>query len=286
MSLSVPNFSDKYKFWFYFRKALFQAFFPILLAFMSLCDFAKQNNSDDGNHAYNYLYFYTLTILFLYTAMKQILEFIFNVCADDVVFKKEINMEQTTSQLLLPINKTKSAIEKHLDRKKFEENTLQFSESNYITTDQDHQNNSQTLSTTNTLVTTDGHFFITIKKIFKLRYSKSPPFAYISKLCWFLGIDCPILIPANIISKLGNVKEEITLENEQEFLHTTLMNLYAYHPKLYEITPITHVSDDGLTLLEEGMVPELVITRIDKSICDMQYELFGKENEIDAPNVV
>lgn len=241
MSVSIPFFSDKYKFWFYFRKALFQVFFPIALAFMSLCDFAKHRNRDDEDHVYNNLYFYTLLTLFLYTGMKQFLEFIFTVCADDVVFKKEINLEQTT-QLLLSINVSNSA--------------------------------------------TDGHFFITIKKIFKLRYSKSPLFFYITKICWFLGIECPILIPDNIISKLGNVKDDITLENEQEFLHTTLMNLYAYHPKLYEITPVEDMSDEDLILQEDGMVPKRVITRIDKSICDMQNELFGKENEINAPNVV
>jgi hypothetical protein len=242
MSITVPNFSDQYKFWFYFRKALFQVFFPIALAFMSLCDFAVQSNNNDSTHAYDNLYFYTLLILFLYTGMKQILEFIFTVCADDVVFKKEINLEQTTSQLLLSINTSNS--------------------------------------------TQEGHFIIAIKKIFKLRYSKSPLFVHITKICWFLGIDCPILIPDNIISKLSNAKDDITLENEQEFLHTTLMNLYAYHPKLYEITPITENNDDEIALVPEGMVPKRVTTQIDKIICEMQNNLFGKENEFNVPNVV
>ncbi|XWV25167.1 hypothetical protein QJ856_gp0605 [Tupanvirus deep ocean] len=241
MAIKIPNFVHRYKFWFYFRKGLFQVFFPILLAFMSFCDFVNQSGKENNGYAYDHLYFYTSLILFMYTGMRYILEFIFAMSSDDIIFKKEINLNQTTPELLLSMNMT----------------------------------NSQT----------DLHFMITIKKIFKLRYSNSPYFKYIDKACWFLGIDSPILIPENIVKRLGNLKENLTLDNEETFLHTTLLNLYAHHPRQYDVVPV----DDGFnhaSSMEESLVPKRVITREDKTICDLQKELFNKQNDMLVPNVV
>ena len=247
MSTSVSNFTHRYKFWFYFRKGLFQILFPILLAFMTFCDFVKQSGQSHNSYAYYYLYFYTSLILFLYSGMNRILEFIFSLCADDIIFKKEINLSHTTPQLLISSNLAR-----------------------------EHDGPSC------------EHYIIIVKKIFKLRYSKSLFFAYVTTICWFLGIDCPILIPNDIAKKLGNIKNNLTIDNEDSFMRTTLTNLYSYHPRFYEVTPIIDEDYDEnlLDSLEDGLVPKRVITKMDKTICDMQKELFNKENDIDFPNVV
>ena len=246
MSTAVSNFTHRYKFWFYFRKGLFQVLFPILLTFMTFCDFVKQSGQLQNGYAYYNLYFYTSLILFLYTGMNRILEFIFSLCSDDIIFKKEIDLTRTTPQLLLSSNLTR------------EHDTV-----------------------------SDEHYIIIVKKIFKLRYSKSLFFTYVTTICWFLGIDSPILIPHDIAKKLGNIKNNLTLDNEDSIMQTTLTNLYSYHPRFYEVKPIMDDDDDNLLdSLEDGLVPKRVITKMDKTICDMQKELFNKENDIDFPNVV
>jgi hypothetical protein len=243
MNMTMPQFTHRYKFWFYFRKGLFQVFFPIFLTFLTFTDYVEQSGKTNNGYAYNHLYFYTSVLLFFYTGLRYIFDFIFSICADDIILKKEIDLGRSTPQLLI------STDSKNLEP--------------------------------------ENHFIIIVKKIFKLRYSKSPFFIYITKICWFLGIDSPIFIPENIVKKMGNIKNDLTPENEESSLHTTLMNLYSYHPRLYEVTPVIDTSDSGqLDSLEEGLVPKHVITKIDKTICDIQKELFNKQTEINTPNVV
>ncbi|AYV85294.1 MAG: hypothetical protein Satyrvirus9_20 [Satyrvirus sp.] len=222
----------KYKFWFYFRKAIFQGFLPALLALMTFWDFIKQTSENNNSHMYTHLYLYTSSILFLYSQLRIILEFIFSICSDDIIFKKEVNLVQTTPELLLSFHMSESSNE---------------------------------------------HFIIIIKKIFKLRYSNSSFFKYVDKICWFLGVDSPILIPYDVISKLGNVKNDLTQENEESFLHTTLSNLCTYHPTKYNSIGCDKSETDEL-------LPKVVITKLDKSINDLQQELFNKQ-EIGNINV-
>jgi hypothetical protein len=241
MGTGIPNFTHRYKFWFYFRKGLFQVFLPILLTFMSFCDFINQNSKKNNDHTYNHLYLYTALILFLYGGMKYILDFIFSMCSDDVILKKEINLNGTTPNLMLSLKFTNSL---------------------------------------------NDHFIIVTKKIFKLRYSKSLFFKNINKLCWFLGIDSPLLIPYEIISKLGNVNNNLTPENEEIFLHTTLINLYTYHPEKYSFIKIQNDNNtERENLLEEDLMPKILITKIDKNISEIQKELFNKEIDTRLPNV-
>ena len=239
MHINIPYFVHHHKFWFYFRKAIFQGFFPIFLALLTFSDFVKQTTTENSGRAYNHLYFYTSLILFLYAQMKIILEFIFAICAEDVIFKKEVNLNKTTSQLLLSF-------------------------------DMDNVSN--------------DHFIVTIKKIYKLRYSNYTFFRQVDKLCWFFGLDSPILIPQELISKLTNSKNNIDEENDENedaLLHTTLLNLYAYHPEKYN-SPTVQV---GRNNEKQYLIPKMIITPVDKSINNMQRLLFNKETTIADPNV-
>lgn len=234
----MPNFIHHYKFWFYFRKCMFQVFLPVLLAFMSFCDFINQSGKE-YSYSYNHLYFYTSLILFLYGAMRYVLDFIFSICSVDVIFKKEIGLNETTNFSISDISEI-----------------------------------------------SNEHFIVVIKKIFKLRYSKLSFFKNINKLCWFLGINGPILIPYEIITKLGNVKNILTEENEDLFLHTTLTNLYTYHPQKFNLVRMPEEqipqTDD---IIHENLIPKILITQTDKMIGEMQKELFNKEADIGSPNV-
>ena len=241
MAIKIPAFISEYQFGFYSRKFIFQVFLPILLAFMTFCDFVSQSGKKNNSYAYSHLYFYTTFVLFLYACMKYILDYIFSVCADNIVFKKEVSLIRTTPDLLLSVNL-------------------------------DTQNGSS-----------NNHYFIIIKKIFKLRYSKSIFFKYIDKACLFLGIDSPILIPYEIAVKLANIKEEITKDNEDLFLQNTLANLHTYHPTKYNMVPIideSNPADDN-----EALVPRVVISKLDKTISDMQKDIFNVHNDVEAVNV-
>lgn len=241
MRITLSNFVHKRYFWFYFRKGLFQVFFPILLGLVSLSSFINQ--TEDHGQAYNYLFPYTSFILFIYKALVYVLKYIFEICAEDIILKKEINIQTTIQNLVLFTNLSGFSNE---------------------------------------------HSINIIKKIFKLRYSKYPFFSYVVKSSWFLGLDCPILIPYEIVSKLTTIKEEpITPENEDDFLNSTLSNLYAFHPRKYNITPVINdrLDDDLNDQSETNLVPRILISKLDASIGELQKEIFGKSTEDYPVNV-
>lgn len=237
MSTRIPNIMHQRRFWFYTRKALFQGVLPIvlgLLTFYDVISLANNESNEPKGETYLRLYIYTSTILFIYAHMRILLEFIFSICADDIIFKKEINLSKTTADLTL------------------DNNIFDVSDSNHM---------------------------IIIKKIFKLRYSNSRFFKFISGLCWYLGIDAPILIPKEIIVSLSNDKSNITLNNEQKVLYETLNQLCLYHPTKYD-----QIMDNESVVLID-MASENLINkpaeqvRLDKSISFVQSELFnGSDN--------
>lgn len=232
-------------FWFYVRKFIFQVFLPIVLGFMSFCDFVNQSGNKNS-YAYEHLYFYTSFFLFSYTAMKYFFDFIFNTCSDDILLMKEI---------------------------KTGENKL--------------------LTTLENKIGNDSENFIVItKKIYKLRYSNFSFFLKIKKLCWFLGIDSPILIPYDIVKKLTNMEQKLSLDNENVYLYNTISNLYMYHPRknMINVDDNDNNNDNGNAndiekQLKENLIPKIIITKMDKSISDLQQELFNKESILDDANV-
>jgi len=236
ITITIPNINKDHVFWFNFRKAFFQVFLPILLALISFSDYVNQSGKS-GSYAYNHLYFYTSFILLLYTGMKYILEYIFSVCSDNIVFRKKIDLEKTTNELVLPTNMS--------------DNEQYFS-------------------------------VIIIKKIFKLRYSKMKFFEKVTRLCYFLGIDCPILIPDNVIRRLNNGCH-VNAENEDIILYNTMNNIYDYQPTRREETII---EPSNIPEFEEFLVPTRVITKLDKTICDIKKELFNRETDVGEPNVI
>jgi hypothetical protein len=108
--------------------------------------------------------------------------------------------------------------------------------------------------------------FIVIKRVFRLRYAHNfryTMFKYISKLCWIVGIDAPVLIPYDVIAKLSSCKDTITIKNENEILGKTINNLYTYNPSWETY---------GLGV-EEQLLPHAIMSNLDRSIGEIQGEL-------------
>lgn len=232
---AIPR--DK-KFWFYFRKGLFQGFFPVILAILSFYGFSNK----DTDSIYGHLYFYTSLILLIYISVKHLLSFIFTVCAEKIIFKKEINPTHSMPDTLYTLE-----INENLDKK---------------------------------------HCMVISKKIFKIRYSDKPFFIYVEKICWYLGIDCPMLISKEIIDKLSNYREDITINNEETILHSTLLNLSTYSPHTFNIVPDKN-SDEEISIEDDLDIPypKIIVTKIDRSINDLQRDLFNRINEVYDPTV-
>jgi hypothetical protein len=233
MPIKVPSFVHRYKFWFYFRKAIFQGVIPIILAFITFIDFSSSSNSPGATASK--LYFYTSLILFLYAQIRVILDFIFSICSDDVVFKKEINLANTVPDLIM---------------------------------------------TTNLSNESDGNLIIIVKKIFKLRYSDSNFFKYMYQLCWFMGIDSPVLIPADIVygltNKSANNIQQMNQQNEYSFLNTVLNNLYVYRPPQYEIVPTNDLPEENNSQKDQAYTSFLPkYTDNEQTIYHLKYELFN-----------
>jgi hypothetical protein len=256
MAEYIKNIYNDERFGFYLRKAFFQGVLPIILALFSFFDFIRQNTGQNTSSFYLHIYFYTAGVLLVYTQIKIILEFIFSTCSENVIFRKEISMDKSISEKLVT-------------------NVSPFNESY----------NSEILVPMGDSMSLREHFIITIKRIFKLRYSDSIYFKFMCKFCWLIGMECPILIPYDIIAKLANAKNSITKENEQQLLHMTLANLQGYHPDKYNIYASgvsTNTDNEKLSL-----IPKSIITPLDKTIGDLQKEVFHMQRHSGyLPNVV
>lgn len=160
--------------------------------------------------------------------MCRILEYIFSITSEQIIFKKEVNLNDSSSNIIVS----------------------EFSN------------------------LTDSHFLIVSKKIFKLRYSSYIYFRFISKLSWVIGLDCPILIPTEIITKMGS-NENIVSTNEEAILQSTLMNLSNYHPTRYNVVCLQDDNTDNADI--ESLLPQVLISSMDKKINKIQIEIFEKE---------
>lgn len=222
------------QFWFYFRKAYFQGVMPLTLGFITFYDMLSVKT---GETVYYRVYFYTSLILLLYAQLRTILDFIFRLCSEDIVIKKELNLLGATQELLYSMEMSQL-------------------------TDKLNEN-----------------YCIVLRKVYKLRYAQSKLIRYVDKLSWILGLDSPLLIPFEMVAKLGNVKQNPTIENEEIILRTTLNNLYRYRPEQYvyygrNVTEHTHI------------VPTYTLSELDSSILDIQREIFDIKQKNNIVNEV
>lgn len=234
MANIVQKFLRHNKFWFYLRKAIFQGLLPVILAFITFIDVAKNGSTNNPNNkSYSHLYFYTAFILFLYSTIKIVLEFIFAISSDNVIFRKEMNLTNTMS-----------------------------------------------LNLANSI--SDSHTIIVIRKIFKLRYSDNKLFILIDKLCLFMGMDSPVLIPLEIVQKFINTNESIDISNlsdnqtETELLHRTLDQLSSYQVTSYKNLDHTLIPKQYPTFIESLRTPLIKVSvGLDQSIDVIQKDLFS-----------
>lgn len=81
--------------WFYVRRCIFIVLLPSTLSLMSLLDFA--NNSNNKIPMHKHIYFYTSLILCCYSIINYCLTYIFSICANDFIFKKNSDSDLTTN---------------------------------------------------------------------------------------------------------------------------------------------------------------------------------------------
>jgi len=248
MAIRVPNIVHRHKFWYYTRKALFQWILPAFLIFLTFIDIVDRTNNDPHSKFYQHLYFYTSLILFIYSQLQIALKYIFSICADKIVFRKEISLSQTTPDLLLSMNlsDTSSGNSVIVTRKIFK---LRYS---------------------------DLRFFKYIDKICWFAGFDSPlliPYEIVSKLT---------KDQSNSRKKLL-----ITQKNEKEILNSTLNNLYTYHPTKYNIITNNYTSTDIFSpepieySTKETLLKKLPLD-IDQSIHELQKEIYQMNDDNDS----
>lgn len=232
MHLSIPNRAHRIQFWFNVRKALFQVILPAVLLTISFFSFT-QHTGTDSKSAWHYVYAYTWGLLLIYAIAKYTLEFIFSTCADDVMFRKKIDLERTTSE-------------------------LEFADGDI-----------------------DSHQVIVIRKIYKLRYSGIIFFAWITKVCWYMGIDSPILIPLSVVTEL-NPQADLTQMDNESYMHSTLANIRSYRPTVFEVSPIIDLElSSSVNVFDPAYEPKRAIPKVAKAICDMKSEIFNEPTSLE-----
>lgn len=228
MGLKIPQLIHQYKFWFYVRKAIFQGFIPLLIGIITFYDLANNIESGLGTNLYAQLYVYTSLILFLYGTTGTVLNFIFDLCSDDIIFRKDIDLEQTVPNIMLSM---------HLDSQ------------------------------------TSDSFIIIVKKIFKLRFSNSWFFISITKLCWWLGMDCPTLIPYELVKDFMHGDIKLSMKNERHIMHSALDLLYKFHPVKNE----SEIPQNPIIPLRQtSYVRPSANARLDESV-DQPYNLMPND---------
>lgn len=133
-----------YKFWFYFRKAIFQGVVPIVTAFVTFYDIRS-------GYIYD-IYIYTSTVLFVYGIFGTIIQFISDICSINVGFQEDFNVTNSRQIEAAVVSKQPMTV---------------------------------------------------IKKVFKIKYSNSLFFSCLSSFCWWIGYDCPILIPHHVVNRIN-----------------------------------------------------------------------------------
>lgn len=119
----------------------------------------------------------------------------------------------------------------------------------------------------------NNNYLIIIKKIFKLRYSGNKLFKYIDQTCWYLGIDCPILIPIDVVNLITNKNVDVTVLNEYNEatqLEETLQDLYKYKHPVYENVPTEQDNQDDLLLSDTH-----TDTSSKQTIEHLRYQIFN-----------
>jgi hypothetical protein len=88
----------------------------------------------------------------------------------------------------------------------------------------------------------DTHFICVTKRIYKLTYSSSNFFILIDKICWFMGIDSPILIPLDVIKTFNyNVanNDNGNDSDQYEMLNKLVYDLFGHNTDLSDVNSDT-----------------------------------------------
>lgn len=119
---------------------------------------------------------------------------------------------------------------------------------------------------------------VTIKKIYDIRCSASKYFILLNKIYFYLGISTPIFVPNDIVKKMTNIDCYDKCDNNI-LLDSLLHNLFIYRPFKFKSVLTT----DNPKI--ESLLPKMIISEIDKSIYNVQSEIFGKQYELGEINI-
>lgn len=106
------------------------------------------------------------------------------------------------------------------------------------------------------------------RRIFLPRFSCWKVFGYIDKICWFIAIDCPLLISTEVINKLEIPFIELMTLDDITAINLIMYKIINYEPVIYLVSQLPQ--NDGETFN--------ITTKTDGVIIDLQKNIFGMNN--------
>jgi hypothetical protein len=119
---------------------------------------------------------------------------------------------------------------------------------------------------------TSNIFYVTdLINVFHLKYSDSSLIRLAKSIGTFVGINTPIIIPVEVVTRLGFIIENNN--NDIATLENIISNLHNYQP--YDFDHV-RISDDNEFNDIESLIPKQFISPIDSKIISIKKDLFGK----------
>lgn len=117
------------------------------------------------------------------------------------------------------------------------------------------------------------------KKIYKIKYSGWKIFVLIDKICVWLGIVSPLLLPLPMILTLGNINEIDDDDEDCTLFSKVITNLSLYDSTIYDTSNIIEECRKKMdSPLEYALIPKSELSSSDQEIYNYQQELFGTNN--------
>lgn len=129
---------------------------------------------------------------------------------------------------------------------------------------------------------------INIIRVFKTKYSTSGYLEKIVQLCGLLGIETPIFIPRQVVEAFG---EEAENRTDEEIVGSTIDFIQSYRPVVYQMVSLGMESPSVREEVTDRpqhheRAPKRIITSLDASIGDLQFEIFGERSVIEEASVL
>lgn len=225
-------------------------------------DSSSSGGSEITHPHYSHLFIYTSSMFFFYTQLKALLEYIFSISSDSVIFKKELGRDNTTPQLLSSFTTSSHSTHKIVLIKR----VFKLKHSN-------------------------SKFFIFIDKLCMVMGLDSPlliPQNVVEKLANHRGdlskVDENILMHetlANLYAYHPNKYSMVPLPNHNNNNNNNHNNNHSQlesHPNPTEASNL--LPTDSYSQSNQSNQP-IIISKLDKTICDLQGSLYNRDMDLE-----